>query len=73
MADENQGADEAQAVTGRPNDIPIRDPEPAPLGGNSTLTSRAKARQSADRKKVAADDAEDKSVQSAQTKSRKSK
>lgn len=36
--------DEVKAVTGRPNDTPVRDPEPAPLGGNTTFADRAKAR-----------------------------
>lgn len=63
-------ADENEAVTGRPNDIPIREPEDAPLGGNSTFASRAKARQQ-DSKQTKAEDAEDKAISSASTKRRK--
>lgn len=65
-------AEEAEAVTGRPNDIPIKEPEPAPLGGNSTFADRAKARQKQDVKQVDADEAEDKAVSRASTKARKS-
>lgn len=75
MAEENEtvkvGAEEAQAVTGRPNDVPIREPEQAPLGGNSTLASRAAARKQVGRKQVDAEsNTEDKSVSSASTKRR---
>lgn len=64
MADDN----EAVAITGRPNDTPIREPEDAPLGGNSNFASRAKAR-GAGRKAVDSDDVEveDKSVGSSRT------
>lgn len=67
MAEENE--DEAVAVTGRPNDIPIRDAEPAPLGGNSTFAERAKAAKR-NTKAVTAeeDEAENKSVTSASKK-----
>lgn len=54
-------ADEVKAVTGRPNDTPIRDPEPAPLGGNTTFADRAKAR-GAKAKAVKVADVEDKAV-----------
>lgn len=67
----SEGWEEAQAVTGRPNDTPIRDPEPAPLGGNSTLASRARTRQKDEKtKQVDESDAEDKAVTSAATKTR---
>lgn len=59
--------EEAQAVTGRPNDNPITEPQDAPNGGNSTLASRAKARK-ADAKQVQPEAAEDKAVTSAATK-----
>lgn len=62
-------ADEARAVTGRPNDIPVRDPEPAPLGGNSTFAERAKSRTGKGAKAVASGDVEDKSVGSSERKS----
>lgn len=65
MADDNE---EARAVTGRPNDIPVRDPEPAPLGGNTTFADRAKARGKG-RKAVDSADVEDKSVGSSERKS----
>lgn len=58
------------AVTGRPNDTPVDDPAPAPLGGNSTFADRAKQRQKDDKKQVDADAAEDKQVTSAATKTR---
>lgn len=61
--------DEAVAVTGRPNDIPVREAEDAPLGGNSTFASRAKARSGA--KAVRSGDTEDKAVTSASTKRRR--
>lgn len=61
MADDN----EAVAVTGRPNDTPIRDPEPAPLGGNTTFAQRAEARGGS--KVVKSDEVEDKSVRSSRT------
>jgi hypothetical protein len=63
MADDT----EAKAVTGRPNDIPVRDPEPAPLGGNSRFADRAKAR-GVKAKAVEGDDAENKAVSGARTK-----
>lgn len=71
MADDKKtDENEAVAVTGRPNDIPIRDAEPAPLGGNSTFADRAKANaaeaKKAQTKQVAA--AENKSVDSAESK-----
>ena len=50
----------AQAVTGRPNDTPVREDESAPLGGNSTFASRAQARQPVRTKAV--EDAENKAV-----------
>lgn len=58
----------AQAVTGRPNDTPVREDEPAPLGGNSTFASRAKSRQPARTKAV--QEAEDKAVKSSRRKSK---
>lgn len=61
--------EEARAVTGRPNDIPVRDPEPAPLGGNSTFSERAKARSGRGAKAVDQGDVEDKSVGSSERKS----
>jgi len=65
MADTDE---EARAVTGRPNDIPVRDPEPAPLGGNTTFADRARAR-GVTRKVVEADEVEDKSIGSSDRKS----
>jgi hypothetical protein len=67
MADDN----EARAVTGRPNDIPIREEEQAPLGGNSTFASRAAAR-GVKAKAVEKGEAEDKAV-SRSTTSRKAR
>lgn len=58
----------AQAVTGRPNDTPVREDEPAPLGGNSTFASRARARKPADRKAVEETSAENKAVRSSRKK-----
>jgi hypothetical protein len=64
--------DEQPAVTGRQNDIPIRDPEDRPdVLRNSTLADRAKARTSGRSKQIA--DAENKAVQSGTTKSRRKK
>lgn len=57
------------AVTGRPNDIPIDEAAPAPLGGNSTFADRARAQRG--EKRVA--DGENKAVSSAATKSRKAR
>jgi hypothetical protein len=71
MADDKNQADEAEAVTGRPNDIPIQEPQDAPLGGNSTLASRAAANK-ADAKKVDADSGENKAVTGASTKAARS-
>lgn len=56
---------EAEAVTGRPNDIPIEEPQSAPLGGNSSFADRAKANK-VQAKQVSA--AENKSVDSAESK-----
>jgi hypothetical protein len=50
--------EEAEAVTGRPNDVP---------GANSTMAARKRAREGAGRKQV--DEAENKSVKAAETKS----
>jgi hypothetical protein len=58
---------EAVAVTGRPNDIPIDPPEEAPLGGNSTFADRARGNAS----KVASKQvvsAEDKAVKADESK-----
>ncbi len=55
-------ADEQEAVTGRPADV-------AP--GNTTLAERAKARQGSSKKAVSSDDAENKAVSRASTKSKK--
>ena len=65
MADDT----EARAVTGRANDIPVRDPEPAPLGGNTTFAQRAKARAGKGTKAVDSGDVEDKSVGRSERKS----
>lgn len=75
MADENKTDDEneAVAVTGRPNDIPIRDPEPAPLGGNTTFSDRAKAAKKATASTKQVDEGENKAVTSASTKSRRAR
>ncbi len=59
---------ETRAVTGRPNDIPVRDPEQAPLGGNTTFSARAKSR-GVKAKAVAPDDVEDKAVGTSERKS----
>lgn len=59
--------EEGQAVTGRPNDIPLDDPAPAPLGGNSSFSDRAKANKPK-AKQVGAEQVEDKAVKSAKTK-----
>ncbi len=57
MADDT----EVRAVTGRPNDTPVREPEPAPLGGNTTFADRARGR-GARGKAVKAAVVEDKAV-----------
>lgn len=67
MADTDE---EVRAVTGRPNDTPVRDPEPAPLGGNTTFAQRAKAR-GVTAKQVDPADVEDKSIGSAERKSQR--
>lgn len=43
--DKAEEAEETERLIGsaRPNDIPIEEPGEAPLGGNSTFASRAKA------------------------------
>lgn len=61
---------EAAPVTGRPNDTPVRDPEPAPLGGNTTFAERAKVR-GVGGKQVNSDAVEDKSIGAAERKSDK--
>lgn len=66
MADEKTTADAVQAVTGRSNDTPVREPEDAPLGGNSTFASRAAAR--SDKKAIQGDGTENKAVSRASTK-----
>lgn len=70
-AQDARGATEentAQAVTGRTNDTPVRSPEEAPLGGNSTFGSRGKAGAKG-AKAVDSGDAEDKSVGRSERKS----
>lgn len=64
--------EEQPTVTGRPNDTPIDDPQPAPLGGNTTFADRAKA-QTTTAKQVDAEQAEDKAVTSAATKSKRAR
>ena len=63
------GENDAVAVTGRANDLPIVERDPALP--NTTFAERAKARAGASRKKVDGDDAEDKAVSRASTKSKK--
>ena len=68
---DSRGAKEentAQAVTGRPNDTPIRDDEDAPLGGNSTFGSRSKERSP---RSKAVQEAENKAVKGTTTKASK--
>lgn len=61
--------EEQEAVTGRPNDTPLRGEETHAVP-NSTLAERAKARTKAATKQVDAGQTEDKAVASSQTKSR---
>lgn len=59
--------EEAQAVTGRPNDLKITDQKPALE--NSSFAARRKAREAAEKKAVSSTEAENKAVASAETKS----
>jgi hypothetical protein len=54
--------DEQQAVTGRPNDTPLQETDPALP--NSTFAERAKAAKKAEAKAVDRDTAENKAVRS---------
>lgn len=72
---DTENNDDVVAVTGRPNDIPIEDPQPAPLGGNSTFAERARAAGKVKTKQVDDDTegAENKAVTTAATKAPKSR
>lgn len=64
--------EEAEAVTGRENDTPLRGEDTFAVP-NTTLADRAKARSKTDAKQVSEDDTEDKAVASSQTKARRSR
>ncbi len=61
--------EQAQEVTGRPNDLLIEERKPAL--DNSTFAGRARARQEAEAKALSAAEAENKAVTSSETKGRR--